>query len=191
MHLVPFQLSPWCRIPQWEGLCTFEVQAGSLCRVSWKSRSWFHHPNAHWFLQPDIMGIYLPGSGTLDCVVWPGAGIALPRYLPRCLATTGERGNAHPTSHSTSATSPRHTTSTHPTGVYVPLCLSPHLHPPTHLDECDFFKSLGSDIHTAQFSDGSGCYLFWGLVVILPVLVWGGKMCSPMPPSWLEFYILN
>ena len=37
--------------------------------------SFFCRPNPHWFLQPEVMGIYLPGTGTLGCVVWPGAGI--------------------------------------------------------------------------------------------------------------------
>ena len=41
--------------------------------------------------------------------------------------------------------------------------------------------------HTAWFSDGSGCYLFWGLVVILSVVVRGrGEACLPIPPSWPE-----
>ena len=38
--------------------------------------SFFYYPNPHWFLQPEVMGTYLPGSGALDCTVWPGAGIA-------------------------------------------------------------------------------------------------------------------
>ena len=29
----------------------------------------------HWFLQPEVMGIYLPGAGTLGSVIWPEAGI--------------------------------------------------------------------------------------------------------------------
>ena len=37
--------------------------------------SFFCCPNPHWFLQPEVMGIYLPGTGTLGYVVWPGAGI--------------------------------------------------------------------------------------------------------------------
>ena len=28
------------------------------------------------------MGIYLPGTGTLGCVVWPGAGITHPQDIP-------------------------------------------------------------------------------------------------------------
>ena len=43
-----------------------------------------------------------------------------------------------------------------------------------------------SNFHTAWFSDSSGCYLFWDIVVILSVAERGGKVCLPMPPSWLE-----
>ena len=39
--------------------------------------SFFHHPNSHWFSQPEVMGTYLPGAGTLGWVVWTGAGILL------------------------------------------------------------------------------------------------------------------
>ena len=43
-----------------------------------------------------------------------------------------------------------------------------------------------SDFHTARFSDGSRCYLFRGLIVILSLIVQVGKACLPTPPSWLE-----
>ena len=35
-----------------------------------------------WFLQPEVMGVYLPGAGTLDSVVWPGAEIACSQGIP-------------------------------------------------------------------------------------------------------------
>ena len=38
-------------------------------------------PQTHRFLQPEVMGIYLPGDGTLGCAVWPGAGITYPQVL--------------------------------------------------------------------------------------------------------------
>ena len=47
------------------------------------------------------------------------------------------------------------------------------------------------DFCTVLFSDGSGYYLFWGLVVILSVVAWGGRVCLPMPPSWPEVLILS
>ena len=43
-----------------------------------------------------------------------------------------------------------------------------------------------SNFHTAQFSDGSGCYSFWDLVVIICMVAQGGNACLPVPLSWLE-----
>ena len=86
--------------------------------------------NPHWFVQPEIMGIYLPGAGTLGCAVWPGAGIAVSQGMPPnfysphmnvCFAATA---------------SPHRTVSPH---LSTCLCVSS---PSTHLDECGFFKCL-------------------------------------------------
>ena len=46
---------------------------GSLRGMVWNSRSFFHWHNPHWFLQPEVMGTYLSGTGTLG---WgPGVGL--------------------------------------------------------------------------------------------------------------------
>ena len=63
----------------------------------------------------------------------------------------------------------------------LPICTSP-----THLDPCFFFNSL---VFRHPYS--SIFWLFWlffvfRLVVILLMVVWGGKACLPMPPSWTE-----
>ena len=77
---VPLHL-PWC-------LSTFYPSAGayrewvwvsscvgSSSRTAWNSRSYFHWLNPYWFLQPEAVGTYLPGTGTLG---WrPGAGLVL------------------------------------------------------------------------------------------------------------------
>ena len=49
-----------------------------------------------------------------------------------------------------------------------------------------------SDFHVALFPDGSGCYLFWDLVVILSMIAQGDETCLHMPSPWLEVcvYIL-
>ena len=50
-------------------------RVGSLRKTAWDSRSFFHQLNHHWFLQPEIMGSYLPGIETLG---WgPGMGLGL------------------------------------------------------------------------------------------------------------------
>ena len=36
-------------------------------------------PKPNWFLQPEVMGIYLPGTGTPGCAVWPELGSLTPK----------------------------------------------------------------------------------------------------------------
>ena len=51
-----------------------------------------------------------------------------------------------------------------PRCVSLPLC--PISAPPPCLDACGIFKSCLSDFNTVRFSNSSGCYLFWYLVVV-------------------------
>ena len=139
--------SPWCQTLHFLPVCHWcpssccpgaEAQrmwvwvspksiAVPLRRDSRESFSFFGHPNPHWFLQPEVMGTYLPGSGTLGWVVWCGAGNpSFERYPSRFLFTTHGCRTA-------CSTSP---------------CLSALLHvshismPPIRLDECGFLNSL-------------------------------------------------
>ena len=78
----------------------------------------------------------------------------------------------------------------------LPLCLTWSLctSPPvsTSLPLLSIWMNVASlnlwlwDFHTVWFSVSSGCYLFWGPVVIPSVVVWRGEVCLPMPPSWPE-----
>ena len=77
-------------------------------------------PKPNWFLQPEVMGIYLPGTGTLGYADWSGAGFAgsqgiLPNFYPPHVNV----GPPVPLPLPLHAT-PHHTTSP---------CLSAHLHP--------------------------------------------------------------
>ena len=115
------------------------------------------------------MGIYLSSAGNLSCVVWPGVQITCSQgappdfYLP-------------------------HLNMGLPIPLLQPLCATPCVC--TSLPLLPVWMNVASlnawlsDFHTARFSDSSGCYLFWGLVVILSVVMWGGKSCLRMPPSW-------
>ena len=38
---------------------------GSLRGTAWGCSSFFHLLNPCWFLQPELLGIYVPGTGTL------------------------------------------------------------------------------------------------------------------------------
>ena len=80
------------------------------------------------------MGIYLPSAGTLSCAVWSGAGISHSQGIPPnfYLPPVSVGPPDLPT-----APAPAH----HPTSLH----LSAHLRdsaPPTHMDECGFFKPL-------------------------------------------------
>ena len=52
---------------------------GSLRGTVWGSSNFFHQINPHWFLQPEILGIYLPGTGTLGWGPGVGLGLLIPR----------------------------------------------------------------------------------------------------------------
>ena len=112
------------------------------------------------FYSQMLWGIYLLGNGNLGCVVWPGAGMAQSQgihpdfYLPH--VHVGPPVPIPPL----------------PQPLHATLCLLTSLPClsisalPTHLDECGFLNPWLWDFYTAWFSDSSGCYLFWDLVVI-------------------------
>ena len=155
-HFPPFCLCPcmWytaCALPAvalgWilEGaVCVSPKSVASPLRgVSWESRSSFHCPNPHWFLQPEAMWIYFPGAGTLGWVVWSEPGITWswgipPNFYPQCT-------NVGLT-------------------VLPPLRASPCVlvsTPPTHLDECGFFKSF-----VVQLPYSLTFWWFWVIFVL-------------------------
>ena len=117
------------------------------------------------------MGIYFPSAGTRGCVVLPGTWIAgsqcitLDFYLLHV--------NVGPTI----------------PWLPPPLC-SILCEPVTPLLLC-IWRNVASlnPWFTAWFSDSSGFYLFWDLVLIPSTVVRGGKIFLPMAPSWPEVEI--
>ena len=83
-----------------------------------------------------------------------------------------------------------------PSHISVPLSASPPHHISPRISMSPPFLSIWvnmssfnpwlSDFHKAQFSYNSGWYLFCSLVVIFAIVVWGGKVYLPMPPSLPE-----
>ena len=61
---------------EWVSLCV-ESFRGS----AWGSRSFFHQLNSCWFLQPEIVGTYLPGPGTLGWGFCCGVGTPCSRIF--------------------------------------------------------------------------------------------------------------
>ena len=70
MPLVPLNLLPWC----WssEGVSLSKSMCGFFKGNC--SSNFFHQLNPCWFLQPEVMGTYLPGTGTLGWRARCGAG---------------------------------------------------------------------------------------------------------------------
>ena len=113
---------------------------GSLRGTAWGSSSFFCQFKLHWFLQPKVMGTYLPVTGTLGWGAWCGAGTPPSQdILPEFLSTTSGCG-----------TRPFH------------ICA-----PPTDLDGYGFFNSVVVRLPFNSISDGSEWRLFYVLVLIL------------------------
>ena len=71
MPLVPFKLLP----RHWSSdRVSLSPCVDSLRRTAWDSRSFFHRLNPCWFLQPEVMGTCLPGTGMLGRGAWCAAG---------------------------------------------------------------------------------------------------------------------
>ena len=72
---------------------------GSLRGTAWGSRIFFHQLYPCWVLQPEVVGTYLPGTGTLGWEAWCGAGLLIPKIpLPNFYPPHVDEGLAHSTS---------------------------------------------------------------------------------------------
>ena len=156
VSLVPFKLQPAAGAQRewvWVGE---SVCVCSLRGTAWCSSSFFHWLNLCWCLQPEVVGTYLPGTGTLGWGAWCRVGTPCSQdNPPECLSTThGVRDQP------------------------VRICT-----PPTSLDECGFFNSIVFRLLLNSVSDGSKWWWFFILVVILMWLC-RGEPCLPMLPSW-------
>ena len=81
-HWCPSSCCPGAGV-QREGVCVSSKSVtGSLRGDTWESRSSFWRPNPHWFIQPEVTGASLPGTGTLD------GDPSLLRYPSQFLYTT-------------------------------------------------------------------------------------------------------
>ena len=107
------QAATWC----WslEGMNLNNYMCGFFRGTAWDSRSFSYRLNLCWFLQLEVMGTYLPGTGTLGLGPWCGAGTPCSLDIPpKFLSTICWCGTS-------------------------PFCLSA---PATNLDGCGFFNSI-------------------------------------------------
>ena len=100
------QLSPWCQTLRFLPLCHWWLSScypvvgaqrewvwispcvGSLRGRAWDSRIFFYSPSPLRFSQPEVMQIYLPGTGTLGCGSWCRAGTPCSWDIPPELLST-------------------------------------------------------------------------------------------------------
>ena len=151
------QISPWYQTLQFLPVCHWcllscfphagaqrewvwvSLLATLLRWTAWDSRSFFHQLNPCWFLQPEVMGTYLPGTGTLDWGPGLGLGLLTPKIPPEFLSTTcGFETSCFHISTS-----------------------------PTVLDGCGFFNPVVVGRPFISISDSSEWRMFYSLVVIL------------------------
>ena len=162
---MPFQLLSWCCIP--EGVCLhkFLSPCGPFKRSLLKIQQFIPPPQAHCFLQPEVMGIYLLGAGILGCVVWPGAGIL--RYPSQFSSTSCECETTHSVASLGHMASPRL------------LAPSPGVRPSYRLDECFFFISL-----VVRLPYSSIFCQFW-LCFVFKLLLSFFWLCKGAQCAWL------
>ena len=58
--------------------------------------------------------------------------------------------------------------------------------PPTGMDECFFFNSLFVGLAYSMIFCQLWLFFVFKFVVVLLLVVRGGTVCLPMPPSWPE-----
>ena len=116
--LVPFKVLPWYWSLEGVSLCKSMCGDRPSKRRGLRVPQFLLPPQPPWFLQPEVMDTYLPGTGTLGWVVWCGSGITCSRdislfYIQYMWAWDHQ---------------------------FVSSCLHPSI-PLTQLDDCDFFNS--------------------------------------------------
>ena len=117
------------------------------------------------------MRLYLPTAGTLGCTGWPGAGIAQTFFMPPNFYLPHMNLGLLGLLASTTTTLPCLST------------LAPHLHPSYLFDEYGFFKSWVVGLPYSSIFWKFWAFFVLRLLVILLVVVQGGKACLLTPPS--------
>ena len=108
--------------------------------TTWGARSFFHWLSQHWFLKPEAVETYLPGTGIMGWGTWCGAGTPQSWDIPpEFLSTIRGWG----------------------TSLFC-VCA-----PPTSLDGCGFFNSVVVTLPLSSISDSFERWFFYILVVIL------------------------
>ena len=145
---------------------------GPFIRLSFETGSFSCSCNPHRFLQPEVFKALFPCTGTLDCTVCLTPQLFLPVYLHANVGPPGPVAAASPAL--VSHLPPCHVSS--PPGLPVS----------TTLDECFFFSSLVVGLPYSLILWQFWLFFVFKLVVVLLLVVRGGKVYLPMPLFWWE-----
>ena len=129
--------------------------------VSWEAGSFSCCCNPHRFFQSEVLRLYFPCTGTLGCMVCLTPQLFLLVYLHTNVRPPG------------------------PPATTLLRVLSTAAVPPTGLDEC-FFNSFVVGLPYSFISGSSGYFFAFKCIVVLLLVVQGGKVYLPTPPSWPE-----
>ena len=154
---VPFQVL----IPRWVGLDPI----GLSNQLSCEAGSFSHHCDTHRFFSVRVFEALFPHAGTLGCTFCLAPHLFLLVYLPTNVGPPGLPAAALSCVLST---------------------LLPISTPPTGLDECFLFDSLVVGLPYSLIFWQLWLFFVFKLVVVLLLVVRGGTVCLPTPPSWPE-----
>ena len=153
-------------------MCTFLDPVGLSNELSCEARSFSHCCNTHRFFQSEVLRLYFPMLEP-----WVARSVSLPSCSSQfictqmwdCLLCQQPPGLVLQTLPCCESSLPQLPVSTAPTGLY----------------ECFFFNSLVVGLpHSSIFWQFWLFFVFKFVVLIL--VVQGGKVYLPMPPSWLK-----
>ena len=161
MPVVPFKLLPQCWRSEGVSLCKF------MCGFSKKNylglQKFPHWFNSCWSLQSEVMGTYLPGTGTLS---WRRSGVGLGLLAPEMVLL-----NFYP--------------------QHVDVATVHSASPPLlQSDGCGFFNSIVVRIPFKCISDSSEWWVFCNLVVIFMWLCEKAShiyLCQHLPLYFLNY----
>ena len=133
--------------------------------------------NPHRFFQSEVLRLYF----TL-VEPWVAQYVWLPSYSSWfiCMQMWGGRS----TSHHLTCPSPSAADWLGVLSIWLPISA-----PPTGLDECFFFNSLVVGLQYSSIFWQFWIFLVFIFVVVLLLVVGGGKVYLPMSPSWPEVLV--
>ena len=153
-------------------------------KLSCEVGSLFHCHNAYRFFQSEVLRLYMP---VLE--PWVGQPVSLPScsfwfiHMQMCAVTTCSA------SHYLTSSLSCHFDHPCPPALALTQIFSAQLPisaPPTILDECVFFISLVVELPYSLIFCQFWLFFIFNFFVILLLVVGGGTVYLPMPPSRLE-----